>query len=205
MVIGDERAIYWWCCPNASTAVTSQGVLRGFGDMIPRRSSDAYASFNQGAWTSQVTTSGDPVDLFNSASTVNSIALYFARNQSGLGSSVSAYQFSESRRAVTSDGGKSGNQLANTSPFPNAADNGLDLERLLFMDPGNSVRGYAPGLWHMAQNVGFAFATLDRIQGQGVLAGRKLLVLRGGAPGSTAQNSTSYAACACIDITGPWR
>lgn len=205
VIVGDERAVYWWCCPNAATTVTSQGVLRGFGDMVPRRSGDAYAAFNQGAWISQVTTTGDPVDLFNSASTASSIALYFPRNQSGLGSSVSAYQFSESRRAVTTDGGKSGNQLVNTSPFPNTADNGLDLERLLFMDPDNSVRGYAPGLWHMAQNVGFAFATLDRIQGQGALAGRKLLVLRGGSPGMTYQNAIQYAACACIDITGPWR
>jgi hypothetical protein len=29
IVVGDERAFYWWCVPNAATTITSQGSCEG--------------------------------------------------------------------------------------------------------------------------------------------------------------------------------
>ncbi len=203
IVVGDERAFYWWCVPNAPTTVTSQGVLRGAGDGIPRRSTDAYASFLQCASSSLVTTSGDCFDLFNSAS--SQVALFFPRDQTALGSSVQSAQYAQSRRGVANSNQKSGVQAYPVSPYPNPSDNALDLERLLFLSPDLGVRAMAPGLYHIAQNVGYALSTWDKIAGQGDLLGRKLLVVRGAAPSVQSQNSGNYIGCACIDITGPWR
>lgn len=204
ILVGDERTFFWWCVPNAATAVTSQGVLRGFGDGVPRRSSDAYAAFLQTTGSILVTTTSDNADFFYSAVPSNAACLFAARQQTGLGGACVCLQSSESRRAVASYQ-RSGAQAVPVSPYPNSADNALDLERLLFLDPDLSVRGYVPGMYQLPQDVGFSFATFDKIPGQGSLSGRKFLVVRGAYPGNGTQNSTAGRSAVLFDITGPWR
>lgn len=200
IVVGDERAFYWWSVPNAPTTITSQGVLRGFGDLIPRRSTDGYAAFLSADAASIVTSTSAVYDLLMSTNT------YVAapRAQSGLGSGTQMLIFSESRRATTATY-RSGMAAGFSAPFPNTADNGLDLDRVLALDMDFSIRGTIPGLLHFPQAVGFSFATWDKLTGQGTLAGRKLLCLRGGPPGYTFQNSTNGPGVAAIDVIGPWR
>lgn len=204
ILIGDERTFYWWCVPAAATSVTSQGVLRGFGDLVPRRGTDAYAAFLQSDTASRVTSTAWVADL-SEGSRAYSSTLYntmLARAQTALGTAVPVGQFMESRR-LNGTNVKSG---LGAAPYPNAADNGLDLDRLLLTESDGGVRGWVPGLLHLCQNVGFAFATWDKVAGQGALAGRLLMCARVGTPGYTTQNATNVAyGCVFFDITGPWR
>lgn len=205
IVVGDERAFYWWCVPNAATTITSQGLLRGFGDLIPRRSTDAYAAFVQAGVASMVTSTSTDCDLITSSYTAASAWLTSPRTQSSLGSAAVMFAFAESRRATTAVS-RSGVGVGYSAPFPNSADNALDLDRVLALDPDYSVRGTFPGLLHLPQAVSFSFQTWDRLDGQGLLSGRRLMAVRGGAPGYAAQNSASGApGVAAFDITGPWR
>lgn len=205
IIVGDERAFYWWCVPNAATTITSQGLLRGFGDLIPRRSSDAYAAFLQADISSIVTSTAALGDLISSTNPSGSAYMTSPRNQSALGSSSQLFAYSESRRATTSVT-RSGVGVGYSAPYPNTSDNALDLDRVLALDNDYSVRGTLPGLLHLPQAVGFAVQTWDKIAGQGTLAGRTILAVRGGSPGYATQNTSSgYPGVAAFDITGPWR
>ena len=205
ILVGDERAFYWWCVPNAATTITSQGVLRGFGDLIPRRSSDAYAAFLQADISSIVTSTAALGDLISSTNPSASTYMTSPRNQSALGSSSQLFAYSESRRATTAVT-RSGVGVGYSAPYPNTSDNALDLDRVLALDNDYSVRGTLPGLLHLPQAVGFAVQTWDKIAGQGTLAGRTILAVRGGSPGYATQNTSSgYPGAAAFDITGPWR
>ena len=205
ILIGDERAFYWWCAPGSPTTVTSQGVLRGFGDLIARRSTDSYAAFLQADIASVVAATTFVHDLSEMANGYSAGYLIAPRSQTSLGSAVALYQFFATRRASTADQ-KSGWPSGNTSPFPNPADNAIDLDNVVVLEGDFGVRGALPGMYHTPQYVGFAFGTFDKIPGQGVLAGRKLLAVRVGAPGIATQNSTSgYPGMVFFDIIGPWR
>ena len=205
IVVGDERAFYWWSVPNAAAAITSQGLLRGFGDLIPRRSSDAYAAFLAADIASIVTSTGLPSDLVSSSVPYSTGYVTAPRNQGAIGSSSPLLVYAESRRATVAVT-RSGQGAAYSAPYPNTADNALDLDRVLALDYDLSVRGTFPGLLHLPQAVGFALQTWDKIAGQGALSGRTLMAVRGGSPGYAAQNTSSgYPGAVVFDITGPWR
>ena len=207
IIVGDERAFYWWCVPNAATTVTSQGLLRGFGDLIPRRSTDGYAAFLQAEIASVVTSTSTMLDLSLMTNSTGGFYLMSPRQQTGLGSATALYLYAESKRSTTAGNMKSGSPSGFVSPYPNTADNALDLDRALAFESFDySVRGQLPGLLHLPQNVGFSFSTWDKIAGQGTLLGRKLMAIRTGTPGYTTQNSSSGSpGVVMIDITGPWR
>ncbi|MFZ2990901.1 hypothetical protein [Ideonella sp.] len=203
-VIADERAVYWWAVPNAVTSVTSQGVLRGFGDMVPRKSTDAYAAFLQCDQIVMVTSATNVGD-FGDGTRVPLVTCTAPRSWTGLGSSVFLGQYMESRRGNGTNV-KSGSTAALI--YPNSCDNALDLDRVLATEADLSTRGFFPGLLHCPQQVGFAFASFDKLDGQGSLAGRRLMALRCGAPGGTTQNSTTGAGSFGVvffDISGGWR
>ena len=206
IVVGDERTFYWWSVPNGTTAVTSQGVLRGFGDLIPRRSADAYAAF-LGADVASVVTSGSAIiDLASASGNPAGYYLSLPRSQSALGASVLAWIYAESKRATTTQY-KSGSPSGISLPYPNSSDNALDLDRALVLEGSDySIRGQFPGLYHLPQAVGFAFSTWDKVSGQGSLNGRKLLAVRVGSPGQVSQNAAGGSpGVVMFDITGPWR
>lgn len=205
IMVGDERAFYWWCVPNAATTITSQGLLRGFGDLIPRRSTDAYAAFLAADVASIVTSTAMPYDLLTSAYIGAATCVTCPRAQNAIGSASQLFNYAESKRA-TASAIRSGTSAGYSAPYPNSSDNALDLDRVLALDADYSVRGSFPGLLHFPQNIGFALQTWDKVAGQGTLSGRKVMVLRGGAPGYTSQNATGGApASAGFDVTGPWR
>lgn len=208
-IVGDGRGFFYWMVPTASTSVNSQGTLRGVTDLIPRRSSDAYAAIlNANSSIATYTSVSDPIDLSTALGQSTVRGCYMPRAQSALGAAVLGVQFGESKRGVAtvSSALYSGHPVSSAPPYPNPADNGLDLERLLVCDPDLGVRGTVPGLLHITQDIGFNFSSFDKLDGQGSLLGRKLLCLRVGSQYSTAQNSTSYYYGAIfIDITGDWR
>lgn len=204
-IIGDSRAFYFWCEPNVTTGggVTSQGQLWFSGDIIPRRSSDAYAHMLYAVGSDVTNTNTAFNDPFNLA--INPSENYkVPRSQTGLGAAQTAGYYAASRKltaAGTTCSGK-GAQF-----YPNAADNGVDFDEAILTDQDNdSVRGRMPGIYLMPQAVEFAFATLDRLAGGGDLVSKNLLFMRVGSSNAVTQNSTSgrYGVGA-FDITGPWR
>lgn len=201
-VVADERALYWWSVPNATTAVTSQGVLRGFGDLLARKSTDAYAAFLQADPASVVTSSATVGDL-SDGSRVASAVCSAPRSWTGLGSGALLGQYMESRRGNATSV-KSGTTAVLV--YPNGPDNALDLDRVFATEGDLSTRGTFPGLMHCPQQLGFAFASFDKLDGQGSLAGRRLMALRCGSPGGTTQNATTGGyGVVVFDLTGNWR
>lgn len=206
IIVGDERTMYWWCTPNQETSITSQGVLRGFGDLIARRSADAYASFLAADVASVVTNGSAIIDLANMSGTTTGYYVSLPRSQTAIGAAVLGYTYAESKRATT-NAYKSGNGAGLVQPYPNSADNALDVDRVLLLEAADSsTRGQFPGVLHLPQAVGFAFATWDKVPGQGTLNGRKLMALRVGSPGQATQNDTGGSpGVVMFDLTGSWR
>lgn len=205
-LIGDERAFYFWAEPNTgvSSGVTSQGILVYFGDINPRRSTDAYAC----------TLISNEQDLTNTTSLLFFDAAIVAqgareayrcpRGQHGLGGQQTQGYYIASYKFGSSQTLKSGRFSQN---FPNAADNGVDLDEVVLTDSDTaSVRGRMPGLFGMPQNVDFAFSTFDTMDGANELSGKRLMFLRVGSSGATTQNSTTgQPGVVAFDVTGPWR
>lgn len=206
-VAGDERAFLLWMVPNGGTSVTSQGIIRGFFDLVPRRTTDAYANVlhaNVGTWN--YTNSTDCGDLGASFYNGGQHGPLLPRDQTGLGGAIIGFQLAESKRGATTTWTRSGKPTTAIPPYPNPADNGLDLERLLICEQNYGVRGAVPGLLHAIQDIGFVFTSFDRLAGQGALSGRKVIALRTGSAMYGTQNSTSgYYGTVFVDITGPWR
>ncbi|MDD2610646.1 MAG: hypothetical protein PHX60_13350 [Giesbergeria sp.] len=86
-----------------------------------------------------------------------------------------------------------------TPSYPNGPDNGLILARKTLIEPGICLRGYSRGLYVTPQNCHAQFNWRDKIDGQGELAGRKLLAIKCGGPASTTSEGVAF-----VDITGPW-
>ncbi len=205
-IIGDTRSFYFWSEPNTgvSSGVTSQGIIVFDGDIIPRRSSDAYAHTlisNTADWTNATTTS-----IYDAATMQRAANEEYKcpRSQTGLGGS----QVQGLYGASTKFGGSTSAPSGNWNQFyPNASDNGVDFDEVVLSDFENaSIRGRLPGIYFLPQDVGFAFGTFDQLAGAGDLSGRRLLFIRVSSPGYTSQNNTSgRRGVVAFDITGPWR
>lgn len=93
---------------------------------------------------------------------------------------------------------------ASLGAFPSRADNGLRLCPVLLSD-GDMLaagpRGELPGVYHCAQTGVLAAFGADAAlrDGQGALAGRKLMSFGVGALSGAATG------CGFVDVTGPWR
>ena len=60
-------------------------------------------------------------------------------------------------------------------------------------------RGVVPGMWHSPQYLFGAFGNMNVIDGQGDLVGRKLIALRCGGTGSSADTWSGFT---FVDLTG---
>ena len=82
--------------------------------------------------------------------------------------------------------------------YPTPANQGLILSRVVLAE-GGGPRGYLRGFYGTPQNAHAAFNQMDRVQGQGQFAGRKLMALKCGSPAGTTSQGVVF-----VDITGPW-
>ena len=87
-----------------------------------------------------------------------------------------------------------------TPIYPNGPDNGLILVRKTIIEPSVCLRGYGRGLYVAPQILHTQFNWRDKIDGQGELAGRKLLAIKCGSPAGTTSQGAVF-----VDITGPWQ
>jgi hypothetical protein len=200
--IGDSRGFY--LCPavyNASGANYRMRNIYAFGDMIPQRSGDAWCAMLQGIGT-------NPNSGYESMAGSNWAADTFLagpRTYSGIGGAVAL------KRSVPGFQGSavSGDPTWYTQ-YPNPADNGLILANLQLFNGTNStgaaqLRGRAPGLLHVLQNVGISFQSNDRVTGSGDFTGKNLMAVRVAGSMSSPVAEPTQPGAVFFDISGPWR
>jgi hypothetical protein len=201
LVIADDRAFYMWVNTGVS-GVLNEGFLCGFGDFNSFKSGDAYGCCISGS-TSDISTlttaTGFTLSYSDLAGDNNALGFYATRSFSALGASLAVSRKAESYTTADAYSGAT----ASVS-YPNGADNGLLLSRTLVTEVSPlTMRGVMPGLLFCPQAIGATtFSTRQKIDGQGIYSGRKLMAVNNsGAPAGTA----STQATSFIDITGPWR
>lgn len=188
----------WWVVANRSmlyfgvrthgTTVGDGFAICAFGDLIPRRSGDAY----------RCVIAGSPLAAISSSQLVSMSALIhhqpnglaIARAASQLGNGVWAKPMGAYQSQVFS-----GNE--STLPFPNQGDNSVVLSPAECADMvGSALRGRFPGLYFCPQSPNGVLLDDFEISNAADFPGRTLLWKLTG-------DSGAYGGCA-IDVTGPW-
>lgn len=199
-VVASDRTVWYWANTHLTPASHGvDGVVFGFGDFNSFKSGDAYSAFALGH-TADISASsaGTATHAFYAQQTSTAAHLYCPRAYTAIGSSMGMFKRAESYNRTEAASG-----TPSEFPYPNGPDNALLLSRMLVYDTsGNHLRGVLPGLYFVPQLLTTtAFSWRDKVNGQGPLAGRKLLAVKsnGGAASTTLTNATGF-----FDITGPW-
>lgn len=195
-LIADSRG--WWL--HIHTATTSPGItggVWGFGDFTSYKSGDPFACALQCSMT-DTSTSGTANPVAAEYAGLGNVAGPFAaRSFTGLAGSV---QLDHAQESYITTSGVSGGPTSAIAPiYPNGPNNGLILSRKLLVERGVALRGVSRGLLLASQNCHTQFNWRDKIDGQGNLAGRKLLAVKCGSPASNSSQGVVF-----FDITGPW-
>ena len=191
-VIADDRVFYLHMGTGNSNG--DSGNVWGFGDFGSYKSADAYAAMLVASTTDQ-SASGYP-DGFALEYVSTSHQLRVARSFTGLSGAISATKMPESyHKSDTSSGAGYGP----VTTYPNGANNGLILSRIVLTEGSTCLRGSVRGAYIAPQNCHASFTRNTVIDGAGDMAGRKLLAVKCGSPAGTASRSVMF-----FDVTGPW-
>lgn len=173
------------------------GCIWSFGDFKSLKSGDAYACALQCANSDISTSTSVSLQAAEYCHTPTpQTGVFVARSFTTLGGSVAALHSTVEYFSGVVSG--TANQV--TAPAsPNGPDNSQILSEKLIIESGVCRRGLERGLYVIPQNCHAAFNWREKIDGQGKLAGRKLMVIKCGSPaGTTSQGMV------LVDITGPW-
>lgn len=195
LVVADDRAFHLLTFYNLTYGGPG-GAMMFFGDLVPIKSGDAWACALSGyASDKSGSAPGDNND-FGMMALVQG-ELYLARSFPAVGGSAQAYKAFPLLVPSASTALASGN---GPMMYPNGPDAGLYLTPMhVFELFYNCLRGVAPGLYCCPQNLPIGlFAPGGRIASVDNLLGREIRVMPFGA-------STTTAAMAFFDCTGPWR
>lgn len=185
---------------TATSIPGASGSIWGFGDFASFKSGDAYACALHCA-TGDLSGTGSPGSGNSGSEYCSSSSpppgLYFSRSFTTLGGSVSGTHTTSEFFA----GGASGSNASQPQApaYPNGPDNGLVFAKKILLEPNICRRGVDRGWYVLPQNCHAAFSWLQKIDGQGELAGRKLLAIKCGSPASTSSQGVAF-----FDIIGPW-
>jgi hypothetical protein len=198
LVIADDRTFYVWV-NTGTTATDVDGFLYGFGDFSSFKSGDAYSAFITGTTTNIVTATAASAQTLGYCDLAGDTALsqWVARSFTAIGGSVQTSRRPESFGTADAYSGNTA-----SVPYPNPVDNALLLSRTLVTETSTTLRGVVRGLMFVPHALGtVSFPHRTKIDGQGPLAGRKLMMVRnaGGPAATTATQAGNF-----IDITGPW-
>ena len=195
-LIGDSRGFY--ICPapaSTTTAATAAGyavIPQYVGDANSYRSGDAWGVVLTGALSA--TYSAVDGDVMQSGAAGGRSLM---RASHGIGGAIPC------TREVWGATGVSG-LAGGLGPFPSRVDNGLRLSPIVLSDGvmgADGPRGELPGAYHCPQTGVAANLAMGSVRdGEGVFAGRKLLVLHCGSPAASSGQGAGF-----FDITGPWR
>jgi hypothetical protein len=200
LVIADDRSFYVWV-NTGTTGSQADGFLYGFGDFNSFKSGDVYSCFITGSTTNISTATANNAQTLGYCENAGTVSLsqWVARAFTAIGGSLQSSRRPESYGSANTYSGATASVA-----YPNGTDNSLLLSRTLITETSGPVlRGVLPGLYFIPHAIGTgAFSHRSTIDGQGPLAGRKLMMVRNhGGPA----NTTNTQATSAIDITGPWR
>ena len=194
---GDGQSLVLYIAPNGSQQ--QHGVVMGFGDLLSDKSGDAYGC---------AVTDAGPAGHFASAAILGCLGyghgvsaasnLYVVRSYTGLGGAAIGKKVSAHNTAANYSGRTGYN--GNTLPYPNGADNSLRLAPLEVLVGASGFRGRVAGVYHSPQVCADAFASGDKVPGDGAFAGRTMMAVRTG----MTDGSLSAAGVLFVDLTG-WR
>lgn len=216
IVIGDDRTFYVKVC-TSNTGSQECGVTFGAGDFARFSSDDSFPFFLLAPNVDTSTSTGtSDADLRFTLARGNYTS--YASERSGFniqksytstGAAVVGGKSQESyaiRTAVVNDG-DSGSTTDSNFTYPNPSGNALLLSKYIVWegDPVADVppvlRGRLRGPLYVPMRVPTGeFAALDKIDGTGTLAGRKLIAIKGGTPNTATQDGRLVF----MDLTGPW-
>lgn len=195
-IVGDSRGFYYG--HNYYGGGSGFNTM-WFGDPTTFKAGDGFHACIAGCAADPFGSGTAGYDLFQvRGSPVGGEPLYAARGHTQIGGSSDSYR-TFSPWIVASGDTNSRYSGAQGSLYPDAVVNGLRLSQALIHNLG-SIRGLFPGLYPCMQSIVTSMSHLDRIDGQGDLAGRKLVAIL---TGSYLTNSSP--GIGFIDITGPWR
>ena len=195
-VIADARTV-WLHTHTATSGVGLSGNVWMFGDIDSRKSPDPYGCALQCANSNIVTNQSSSAYSAEYVMPAGTPGPFLPRSFTGLGGCAQLHHASES---LFSSGGPSGyTSNALTPLYPNGADNSLILTGKVYVEPGVGLRGRSRGLFVSPQICHAAFNRLDKVDGQGQFAGRKLLAVKAGETATSQSRGLVF-----FDITGPW-
>ncbi len=186
---------------HTHTATGSPGISGAvwwFGDFASLKSGDAYACALQCAASDVAATLSVFPSAVERCNYPTEAGAYAPRSFTALGGSAVLNHGVDAMCGTTGFAG-AGVGSPYTPTYPNGPDNGLILARKVFVEPGVCLRGRLPGVLVPLQNCHGTFSWRDKIDGQGDLSGRKLLVVKCGTPAGTTSQGMLL-----VDITGPW-
>lgn len=181
-----------------ASAPGASGCVWYFGDFASLKSGDAYSCVlhcNSYEAAASISSQSASVEWCGA---VPLAGAYAPRSFTALGGSIALNHGVDSLCGTSAVAG-AGPGGGYTPSYPNGPDNGLILARKVFVEPGLCLRGRLPGVMVPLQNCQEAFSWRDKIDGQGDLTGRKLLVVKCGVPAGAASQGMLL-----VDITGPW-
>lgn len=184
---------------TAASTPGASGCVWEFGDFESLKSGDAYA-FRVQCHSADVAASTGVLQSMSGYCGISGAdaGAYISRSFTALGGSVAAGHCADGLFSAAKVSGAPG--ASGVVPgYPNGPDNALVLVRKAIVEPGVGLRGRSRGLYVTPQACHQAFAWRDKIDGQGPLAGRKLLAIKCGSPAGTASEGVAF-----VDITGPW-
>lgn len=195
-VIADNRG-FWVHIHTHTTSPGISGSVWGFGDFESYKAGDPYACAVFGSYSDVATSAANQGGAIENGSTSGVAGPYAPRSFTGLGGSAQLYHLPESYFGVSAlSGTGAGGAVA---VYPNGPNNGLLLTRKLVAENNIALRGIVRGALVAPQNCHGAFTWRDKVDGQGTLAGRKLLAIKCGSPAGTVSQGVVF-----FDITGPW-
>lgn len=193
-VVGDSRGFYFFV---NNAGVNSACMSYFFGDILPLKSNDPYACVLRGNTSAQPNSQSmitDDLGYADSGSQCD--GMYVARSSNTLGGSVKAYSCPTLSIGLPLQHVTGGQGWE----YPSPVDNGLILSPVVLYQAANGFRGYFPGLRTSPQYVGASFNTGDYVDGTGIMAGKKVLVIKLGSA-----NPGNGQAVLFMDPISDWR
>ena len=184
--------------PRHSPPTINNGIVTMFGNGAPLSSSDVW--FGCMSWINQppAATPANRGGNLEFCGAPSGGFFWAGRSYTGGVAGVGLTHVMESFYSGTA-GASGGSGVGAVPAYPNGPDTSLILTRKAIFE-GSHLRGFAPGLYMTPQNCAQQFSQMQIVDGQGALAGRKLLAVRCG----SGSDISPAPGVVFFDITGPW-
>lgn len=204
MIFADGMTVYYWARGGQTFSAqnTQGGNTMGFGDLIPARPGDAFATFMSG---SVITAVGHSTGYTEGVFTGSGASpIWVPRSYTGLGSSLAAVSYPY----IGTVGTTSGADTSIYGPYPDSNTGKLRMSKRAIVQSGYPLRGDLPGIRSFPHSLVWdSLRFFNVIQGDGDDLGRRFMITNENIAASSWQsgNNSAQIGAGAIDITGPWR